>query len=156
MSEALNNPEQLQKVAVAGALINKEGKVLVVKRSEKETYLPGYWELPGGKANFGEDPQNALSREFKEEVGLNVEVLDPVRVFHYVTKNDTLQTFEIVFLLSLLKDYTEETEVILSEGHDDYAFIGSEEVEEYLGTNPEVCQNVLAAFKLYSLHVQRA
>jgi len=43
-------------VLAEGALFNNE-KLLVVKRSETKKFLPGYWELPGGKLEFGESPQ---------------------------------------------------------------------------------------------------
>lgn len=55
-----------QKITVAGFLC-VDDKVLVIRRSEKETYLTGYYELPGGKVDFGEHPKISLEREFLEE-----------------------------------------------------------------------------------------
>ncbi|MBA4493810.1 NUDIX domain-containing protein [Paenactinomyces guangxiensis] len=36
--------------------------------------MPGYYELPGGQVNFGEDPNDALRRDFYEEVNLKITV----------------------------------------------------------------------------------
>ncbi|WP_051272019.1 NUDIX domain-containing protein [Shimazuella kribbensis] len=60
----------IQKVVSTGFLM-KDNKVLVIQRSQKEKFLPGYYELPGGKVDFGEDPAEALAREFREELRLH-------------------------------------------------------------------------------------
>ena len=63
-----------QIIVFSGVLI-KDGKVLLNLRNEPE--LPSAhlkWELPGGKADFGESPEGALIREFKEETGREVRV----------------------------------------------------------------------------------
>jgi 8-oxo-dGTP diphosphatase len=44
--------------------------VLLLQRSSKETFFPGYYDLPGGKVDFGENPQEAVTRELREETGL--------------------------------------------------------------------------------------
>ncbi len=56
----------------AVALIDADGRVLVAKRPEGKT-LAGLWEFPGGKVEQGERPEDALIRELKEELGINVE-----------------------------------------------------------------------------------
>lgn len=54
---------------VVAALINKEGEILLSSRPEPKVYA-GYWELPGGKVEEGEDLAQALSRELEEELGI--------------------------------------------------------------------------------------
>ena len=56
----------------AVALIDADGRVLLAKRPEGKT-LAGLWEFPGGKVEEGERPEDALIRELKEELGINVE-----------------------------------------------------------------------------------
>ena len=56
----------------AVALIDADGRVLMSKRPEGKT-LAGLWEFPGGKVEQGERPEDALIRELKEELGINVE-----------------------------------------------------------------------------------
>ena len=56
----------------AVALIDADGRVLLAKRPEGKT-LAGLWEFPGGKVEEGERPEDALIRELKEELGIDVE-----------------------------------------------------------------------------------
>lgn len=49
---------------------NKNGKILLIKRSEKDYHSPGLWEFPGGKLDEGQDLSSALEREVLEETGL--------------------------------------------------------------------------------------
>lgn len=58
---------------VAAAIIEKDSKILIAKRREKDT-LGGKWEFPGGKIEPGETPQICLKREMKEELDIEAEV----------------------------------------------------------------------------------
>lgn len=58
-------------VVVAAALIDGEGRVLLAKRPEGKP-MAGLWEFPGGKVEPGETPEEALARELREELGLDL------------------------------------------------------------------------------------
>ena len=59
-------------LVVAVALIDPDGRILLSKRPWGKS-LAGLWEFPGGKVETGERPEQALIRELKEELGINVE-----------------------------------------------------------------------------------
>ncbi|WP_313674211.1 NUDIX domain-containing protein [Mycolicibacterium sp.] len=59
-------------VVVAGALI-ADGALLVAQR-QRPPELAGLWELPGGKVAVGESEPQALVRELREELGVDVVV----------------------------------------------------------------------------------
>ena len=59
------------KVAAA-VLIEQAGRVLLVRRNGEP--FRGFWSLPAGFINGGEDPAEAAARECLEETGLNVRV----------------------------------------------------------------------------------
>ena len=61
------------RVAAYG-LLKRDNKMLLCRLSERVGMNPGHWTLPGGGLDFGEDPQDAVVREFMEETGLVVEV----------------------------------------------------------------------------------
>lgn len=62
----------VRKVVVAAAIV-RGGRVLAARRSGPPE-LAGRWELPGGKAEPGEPPRDALEREVAEELGCEIEV----------------------------------------------------------------------------------
>ena len=70
-------------VAVA-VLIRSDGAVLLALRPESKVYS-GYWEFPGGKVEPGEPVLEALKREIREELGVEIERTHPwiTRVFVY-------------------------------------------------------------------------
>lgn len=62
----------LKRIHVAvGVILDAHGQVLVAKRADQQ-HLGGLWEFPGGKVEAGETVQQALSRELKEEVAIDV------------------------------------------------------------------------------------
>lgn len=58
-------------LVVAVALIDTDGRILIAQRPEGKQ-LAGLWEFPGGKVEPGERPEQALIRELKEELGIDV------------------------------------------------------------------------------------
>jgi 8-oxo-dGTP diphosphatase len=63
----------MKTIIVAAGVIIEQGKVLVTQR--KEDSVQGLlWEFPGGKVKEEEEPREALRRELKEELDIEVEV----------------------------------------------------------------------------------
>jgi len=56
---------------VSLAILRSRGYVLLQRRPQGGT-LPGLWQFPGGKVEFGEHPWDALRRELAEELGARV------------------------------------------------------------------------------------
>ncbi|SFJ19420.1 NUDIX hydrolase [Thermoflavimicrobium dichotomicum] len=131
-----------QKIVCTG-FIYHQGKTLIVQRSLQETFLPGYYELPGGKVDFGEDPGDALKREFREEVNLNVEVIKPYKIFSYVSENGNRHTVEIVYQVQLTDD---PGNIRLSKDHSAYQWISENDAHHYL-ISEETKDSILRRFK---------
>jgi A/G-specific adenine glycosylase len=60
-----------QPVHIVLALVHHDGRYLVARR-RGDQHLGGFWELPGGKREAGEDDRTAVARELAEEVGLEL------------------------------------------------------------------------------------
>ena len=58
-------------LVVACALVDADGRVLIAQRP-KGKQLEDLWEFPGGKLEPGETPEEALIRELKEELDIDV------------------------------------------------------------------------------------
>jgi len=59
-------------VSVVAAALYVNGTVLFVQRPRTSSHYPGYYEIPGGKVEAGEQPYDALRRELKEEIDLEL------------------------------------------------------------------------------------
>jgi mutator protein MutT len=73
------NAEKLHKlVTVVCACIRREGGqqvLLSVRHAPGVAGVDGKWELPGGKIEFVETPEQALVREIREEIGIEIKPL---------------------------------------------------------------------------------
>ena len=58
-------------LVAAAALVDTDNRVLIARRPEGKT-MAGLWEFPGGKVQDGETPEQALVRELREELGIDV------------------------------------------------------------------------------------
>ena len=66
-----------QTLIVVGGAIIRDGHVLAAQRARPRAQR-GRWEFPGGKAEPGEAPADALVRECREELGVTVRPLERV------------------------------------------------------------------------------
>jgi len=58
-------------LVAACALIDADGRVLLAQRPAGRA-MAGLWEFPGGKVEAGERPEQTLTRELGEELGITV------------------------------------------------------------------------------------
>lgn len=58
-------------IICANMFIKRDGRLLVIRRSDEKQYMPGFIQPVGGKVKLSEDPLQAAKRELFEEAGLN-------------------------------------------------------------------------------------
>jgi len=83
-------------IAVDGVLI-KEDKILLIRR--KNEPFKGKWALPGGFVEYGETVEEAVLREFEEEVGLKARIKKLLGVYSKPDRDPRGHVISIVFLL---------------------------------------------------------
>ena len=71
----------MKTINVVAAVIMKEGRVFATQRGYGE-FKDG-WEFPGGKIETGESPEEALRREIREELEVEVNVGDHIDTIEY-------------------------------------------------------------------------
>lgn len=84
-------------LVVVAFLIERDGQVLLLKRSRDKDHAPGEWEVGSGRVRQGESAVDAVYREAKEETGLEVEVLGPLDTFHFYRGQSRTEAIGITF-----------------------------------------------------------
>jgi 8-oxo-dGTP diphosphatase len=72
-------PDRPEVAVAVGVLVRADGCFLLTSRPPGKVY-EGYWEFPGGKVEAGETVEQALRRELREEIGIDIGAVDPWRV----------------------------------------------------------------------------
>ncbi|NMB56758.1 NUDIX domain-containing protein [Candidatus Beckwithbacteria bacterium] len=85
------------------ALILHKGKYLFLK---EEFHKNDIWDLPGGKIEYGETPYNALHREVKEELNIEIEIEKSIGVWWFFSKNNKHEVICHTFLCKPKKGFT--------------------------------------------------
>lgn len=73
-----------------GVIVNADGKILIAKRP-LNAHQGGLWEFPGGKVDTGETIEQALVRELREELAIDVLVSQPlIQIRHHYSDKSVL------------------------------------------------------------------
>ncbi len=87
-----------QVVDVAVGIMQEPGGRLLLAERPAHQDAPGFWEIPGGKIEDGETPEQAVVRELSEELGIQVDRLRPWRTYghDFPSKRVRLHFFRIL------------------------------------------------------------
>ncbi len=105
------------------AFIVREGKALFVREADT-----GYWELPGGRIDVGEEWEthaSVLAREMREELGSAFTLTFGPEAATWVRQRPTDGAF--LFIVARLGRPTAPGEPVLSDEHDAFAWVTLEE-----------------------------
>ena len=104
------------------ALVVHEGALLIVKRSPLDDFLPNVWEFPGGGVEKGESLHQALIRELKEEINLDISVanIQLIGVSEEFSGKEEIK-HEIQFNYEIV--LSDNVQISLSPEHSDYDWI---------------------------------
>ncbi|BCS52495.1 (deoxy)nucleoside triphosphate pyrophosphohydrolase [Geobacter sp. SVR] len=86
-------------IHVACAIIERDGLVLAAQRSATMS-MPLKWEFPGGKLDPGENPQECLEREVREELGLEVAIVAPLTATTHSYPDFTVTLYPFICAIS--------------------------------------------------------
>lgn len=85
-----------------GAIVGNDGRILIAKRPQA-AHQGGLWEFPGGKVDAGESVQQALARELKEELAIEVIASEPLIQIrhHYPDKSVLLDVYKVTHFVGI-------------------------------------------------------
>ena len=125
------------------AFITYQNKVLILKESNKyqEGTNAGRYDVVGGRVKPGERFNEGLIREIKEETCLTIKLGKPffVNEWRPIVKDEQWQVVGTFFECE-----AETDQVILSEDHEEYAWIEPKNFQNY-----NLFPNLIPAFKAY-------
>ena len=96
MTHSFPQTDPVMDVAV-GVVTRSDGRVLVAERPAGKPSA-GYWEYPGGKFEHDESPRQALARELRKELGVDLDEAYPwiTRVFRYPDRTVRLHLYRVL------------------------------------------------------------
>ena len=113
-------------ITVVAALIKKNNKYLIAKRSTGDPNVFGKWEFPGGKVKENESEEHAIEREIKEEFEMDIKAIKFItnNICEYHTKTIDLRLYECEYLSGDFRLHD----------HSEYRFVNKEDI-----INMELC-----------------
>lgn len=110
-------------ITVVAALIKKNNKYLIARRSTGSEDVLGKWEFPGGKVEPGESEEHAIEREINEEFEMNIKAVKYItnNVCEYPSKTIDLRLYECKYLSGDFHLHD----------HSEYRFVRKSEIVKY-------------------------
>ncbi len=111
-------------ILVTAALVRRNNQILIAQRPATGRFA-NKWELPGGKIDPGETPQQCLQRELREELGLETNIGDLYSDTLYSHESGQIRQF--TFWVEL----TDTSDNIQIYEHQAIAWVTLEELSQY-------------------------
>jgi nucleoside triphosphatase len=126
------------RLIVVGVIQNEASEFLLCRMPPARGVFPGQWGLPGGGIEAGETAEAALRRELREEVGLEIEQVEPLFFTDgsYTKRfpDGSQQHIYMIFLLYLCRPTP--AAVRLNDEFESYAWVAAPTLNAY-DLNPE-------------------
>lgn len=131
--------QHLHEVAIT-AIVTKDDKYLIIRRSANKKRFPGMWTVPGGKLEASDylalpkDTEfywynvleRTLQREVMEEVGIKIKDVEYLTSLATVHKDGSPS-----IVLSCVAEYVSGDITLQQEEADDFAWVSTEESKDY-------------------------
>jgi nucleoside triphosphatase len=121
------------RIIAVGLIQNAAGDYLICRKPESRGVFPGQWALPGGGIEPGERMDAALRREVKEEVGLEIEDIQPLFFkdgqYQKLYPDGSSKNIYMIFLL--FSCLARAGEVHLGEEFESYAWVSAERLVDF-------------------------
>ena len=114
---------------VVNGIITRNGEVLIGQKEEVEGHpVSGQFHFPGGQLEEGEQPEETVKREIKEETGLDVEVHQLIDVYTGNEKDNTDGLIRIIFHCEALKGEAKASDDLV-----DLKWVSTEKLRDKIG-----------------------
>ncbi|OIN67364.1 DNA mismatch repair protein MutT [Exiguobacterium sp. KRL4] len=128
-------------VTAVKGIVRYDNRILIVQRAAADSG-GGTWECPGGKIDFGEQPEDSLIREIEEETGLTV-IVDRIAYASSLLTHPDRQVILLVYFCT-----TATGTVELSDEHDAYLWADESMIRK------QIAPSILADFERHQIFPQ--
>ena len=139
LKEEAEKKKEKSKNSVA-VIVNKDNKILLLKRGKGAPWMPNKWGLVGGGIEKGETPQQAVEREISEETGLELKKF--TKSFSIERHADSIEH------LFACRYEGDPTDISLDDENSNYGWYDVSEME-YLDIVPHLIEYITLVFKKY-------
>lgn len=113
-------------LATASFIMDRNSRILIVKKSNKEQIDPGLWVVPGGKVLPNEPIVTSLRREVLEETGLHVETYRWIGEDVFISQDHYFHAQHFLCTITLSEP------IILEPTLEEFAWVTQKTVDHYL------------------------
>ena len=117
-------------IRVVAAILRRDNRLLLCHRHPERAWYPDVWDLPGGHVEHGETPSEALARELREELG--VDLRSPVGL-PFEELADSAAAFNMTIWLI---DYAGAVVNHAPDEHDELRWVTSDEIAGLVLAHP--------------------
>jgi len=112
-------------------VVKNNDRILVMKRGENESVAPGEWNVPAGKVELMELPEDGAIRECKEETGLDAVIIKEIIKRPRMIQKKGKDAYRLIYTY-LMESTTPDPEnsVVMNEEHSEYAWVTAEELKD--------------------------
>ncbi len=125
----MNTPETIR-VIVVGLVWNDRDQLLLCRMHPDRGVFPGQWGLPGGGIEQGERMGDALRRELREELGIEITDIQPAFFkdgsYSKLLPNGELQPVYMIFLVYYCRAAGDK--ILLNEEFSEYRWVSEEDL----------------------------
>jgi nucleoside triphosphatase len=122
-----------ERLIVVPLIFDHEGRILICKKPTDRGVFPGKWGLPGGGVEPGELIEQALRREVREELGIELEKIQPLHfkegIEPKLLSDGQAQTVHMIYLL--FRCITSSKRITLNEEFVDFAWALPSDLTRY-------------------------
>jgi len=89
-------------VGCGALIVNDKNETILLKRTSKTRNGAGFWAKPGGGVEFGEKVEDAVKREIREELGVDIEIINFLGFTEGVFKDENQHWISLNYLAKII------------------------------------------------------
>lgn len=134
-------------VGCGALIVNDKNETLLVKRTGKTRNQSGFWSKPGGGVEFGEKVEDAVKREIKEEIGVDIKIIKLLGFVDDIMEDDHQHWITFNYLAKITGGEVENLE---PEKHEEVKWFRFDNLPEKVNKNTTEAINFYLNNKIYN------